>query len=75
MSGSLCPSALIGCCLCRFVIGRERPGQVSEVASLIQQTLEQEKKQREALELQYAQYDADDDEVLGGGCVCVCVCV
>ncbi|XP_067111555.1 neurabin-1 [Osmerus mordax] len=49
----------------RFVIGRERPGQVSEVASLIQQTLEQEKRQREALEQQYAQYDADDDEQTG----------
>uniref|UniRef100_A0A8C7GEK1 Protein phosphatase 1 regulatory subunit 9A n=1 Tax=Oncorhynchus kisutch TaxID=8019 RepID=A0A8C7GEK1_ONCKI len=47
----------------RFVIGRERPGQVSEVAALIQQTLEQERRQRELLEQQYAQYDADDDEV------------
>ncbi|CAB1350741.1 unnamed protein product, partial [Coregonus sp. 'balchen'] len=46
----------------RFVIGRERPGQVSEVAALIQQTLEQERRQREMLEQQYAQYDADDDE-------------
>ncbi|XP_077446272.1 neurabin-1 isoform X2 [Stigmatopora argus] len=46
----------------RFVIGRERPGQQSEVATLIQQTLEQEKRQRELLEQQYAQYDADDDE-------------
>uniref|UniRef100_A0A8C8F5T3 Neurabin-1 n=1 Tax=Oncorhynchus tshawytscha TaxID=74940 RepID=A0A8C8F5T3_ONCTS len=46
----------------RFVIGRERPGQVSEVAALIQQTLEQERRQRELLEQQYAQYDADDDE-------------
>uniref|UniRef100_A0A8C6S5S6 Neurabin-1 n=1 Tax=Neogobius melanostomus TaxID=47308 RepID=A0A8C6S5S6_9GOBI len=46
----------------RFVIGRERPGQQSEVASLIQQTLEQERRQREMLEQQYAQYDADDDE-------------
>lgn len=49
---------------CRFVIGRERPGQQSEVATLIQQTLEQEKRQRELLEQQYAQYDADDDEVM-----------
>lgn len=48
---------------CRFVIGRERPGQQSEVATLIQQTLEQERRQRELLEQQYAQYDADDDEV------------
>ncbi|XP_072304516.1 neurabin-1 [Eucyclogobius newberryi] len=46
----------------RFVIGRERPGQQSEVATLIQQTLEQERKQREQ---QYAQYDADDDEQTG----------
>lgn len=50
-------------CLCRFVIGRERPGQQSEVAQLISQTLEQEKHQREMMEQQYAQYDADDDEV------------
>ncbi|XP_060948225.1 neurabin-1 [Limanda limanda] len=49
----------------RFVIGRELPGQQSEVASLIQQTLEQERKQRELLEQQYAQYDADDDEQTG----------
>uniref|UniRef100_A0A8C4GVS7 Neurabin-1 n=1 Tax=Dicentrarchus labrax TaxID=13489 RepID=A0A8C4GVS7_DICLA len=46
----------------RFVIGRERPGQQSEVATLIQQTLDQERRQRELLEQQYAQYDADDDE-------------
>ncbi|XP_007450715.1 PREDICTED: neurabin-1 isoform X3 [Lipotes vexillifer] len=46
----------------RFVIGRERPGQVSEVAQLISQTLEQERRQRELLEQHYAQYDADDDE-------------
>ena len=51
-------------CCCRFVIGRERPGQQSEVATLIQQTLEQERRQRELLEQQYAQYDADDDEVM-----------
>uniref|UniRef100_A0A3Q1G0I0 Protein phosphatase 1, regulatory subunit 9A n=1 Tax=Acanthochromis polyacanthus TaxID=80966 RepID=A0A3Q1G0I0_9TELE len=47
----------------RFVIGRERPGQQSEVATLIQQTLEQERRQRELLEQQYAHYDADDDEL------------
>nr|BAE22449.1 unnamed protein product [Mus musculus] len=47
----------------RFVIGREKPGQVSEVAQLISQTLEQERRQRELLERHYAQYDADDDEV------------
>uniref|UniRef100_A0A4W4HCP3 Neurabin-1 n=1 Tax=Electrophorus electricus TaxID=8005 RepID=A0A4W4HCP3_ELEEL len=46
----------------KFVIGRERPGQESEVAQLISQTLEQERHQREMLEQQYAQYDADDDE-------------
>lgn len=45
------------------MIGRERPGQQSEVAQLISQTLEQEKRQREMMEQQYAQYDADDDEV------------
>ena len=50
----------------RFVIGRERPGQQSEVATLIQQTLDQERRQRELLEQQYAQYDADDDEVTHG---------
>ncbi|MEQ2291431.1 Neurabin-1, partial [Ameca splendens] len=49
----------------RFVIGRERPGQQSEVATLIQQTLEQERRQRELLEQQYAHYDADDDERTG----------
>ncbi|XP_056875976.1 neurabin-1 isoform X3 [Takifugu flavidus] len=49
----------------RFVIGRERPGQQSEVAALIQQTLEQERRQRELLEQQYAHYDADDDEQTG----------
>lgn len=45
------------------MIGRERPGQESEVAQLISQTLEQERHQREMMEQQYAQYDADDDEV------------
>ncbi|XP_069031779.1 neurabin-1 isoform X1 [Embiotoca jacksoni] len=49
----------------RFMIGRERPGQQSEVATLIQQTLEQERRQRELLEQQYAHYDADDDEQTG----------
>lgn len=47
------------------MIGRERPGQQSEVAALIQQTLEQERRQRELLEQQYGHYDADDDEVTG----------
>ncbi|KAL8165196.1 UNVERIFIED_CONTAM: Neurabin-1 [Gekko kuhli] len=45
-----------------FIIGREKPGQISEVAQLISQTLEQERRQRELLEQHYAQYDADDDE-------------
>ncbi|NXA41055.1 NEB1 protein, partial [Eudromia elegans] len=53
----------------RFVIGREKPGQVSEVAQLISQTLEQERRQRELLEQHYAQYDADDDEVLPSICL------
>ncbi|RXN01249.1 hypothetical protein EOD39_7356 [Acipenser ruthenus] len=47
----------------RFLIGREKPGQSSEVAHLISQTLEQERRQREMMEQQYAQYDADDDEL------------
>ncbi|MGH0185634.1 UNVERIFIED_CONTAM: hypothetical protein FKN15_018204 [Acipenser sinensis] len=47
----------------RFLIGREKPGQTSEVAHLISQTLEQERRQREMMEQQYAQYDADDDEL------------
>lgn len=38
---------------------------MSEVAQLISQTLEQERRQRELLEQHYAQYDADDDEVTG----------
>ena len=38
---------------------------MSEVAQLISQTLEQERRQRELLEQHYAQYDADDDEVSG----------
>lgn len=46
----------------RFLIGRERPGEQSEVAQLIQQTLEQERWQREMMEQRYAQYGEDDEE-------------
>lgn len=55
---------MLAAVLLRFIIGREKPGQVSEVAQLISQTLEQERRQRELLEQHYAQYDADDDEVM-----------
>ncbi|RMC22805.1 hypothetical protein DUI87_00188 [Hirundo rustica rustica] len=40
----------------RFLIGREKPGEQSEVAQLIQQTLEQERWQREMMEQRYSQY-------------------
>nr|XP_046232612.1 neurabin-2-like [Scatophagus argus]XP_046232613.1 neurabin-2-like [Scatophagus argus] len=57
----------------KFVIGREKPGEQSEVAQLIQQTLEQERWQREMMEQRYNQYmdeqeggeygtDEDEDE-------------
>ncbi|CAK6438304.1 unnamed protein product [Pipistrellus nathusii] len=46
----------------RFMIGRERPGEQSEVAQLIQQTLEQERWQREMMEQRYAQYGEEDEE-------------
>ncbi|XP_012612540.2 neurabin-1 isoform X6 [Microcebus murinus] len=46
-----------------FVMGREKPGHMSEVAQLISQTLEQERRQREMMDRQYTQYDADDDEL------------
>ncbi|CAG06578.1 unnamed protein product, partial [Tetraodon nigroviridis] len=49
--------------ICRFVIGREKPGEQSEVAQLIQQTLEQERWQREMMEQRYNQYM---DEQEGG---------
>lgn len=52
----------IGFCS-RFVIGREKPGEQSEVAQLIQQTLEQERWQREMMEQRYKQYMDDDEEV------------
>uniref|UniRef100_A0A3P8YJC1 PDZ domain-containing protein n=1 Tax=Esox lucius TaxID=8010 RepID=A0A3P8YJC1_ESOLU len=45
----------------KFLIGREKPGEQSEVAQLIQQTLEQERWQREMLEQRYSQY-MDDQE-------------
>nr|XP_033964024.1 neurabin-2 [Pseudochaenichthys georgianus] len=45
----------------KFVIGREKPGEQSEVAQLIQQTLEQERWQREVMEQRYNQY-MDDQE-------------
>eukprot|EP00076_Gallus_gallus_P034308 XP_024999846.1 neurabin-2 isoform X1 [Gallus gallus] len=47
----------------RFLIGREKPGEQSEVAQLIQQTLEQERWQREMIEQRYTQYTEDDEEV------------
>lgn len=47
----------------RFIIGREKPGEQSEVAQLIQQTLEQERWQREMMEERYKQYMEEDEEV------------
>lgn len=47
--------------LCRFLIGREKPGEQSEVAQLIQQTLEQERWQREVMEQRYSQYMEDQE--------------
>ncbi|XP_064170321.1 neurabin-2 [Anguilla rostrata] len=46
----------------RFTIGREKPGEQSEVAQLIQQTLDQERWQREMMEQRYSQYMDDEDE-------------
>ncbi|XP_022524860.2 neurabin-2 isoform X2 [Astyanax mexicanus] len=46
----------------RFTIGREKPGEQSEVAQLIQQTLEQERWQREMMEQRYGNYIGDEDE-------------
>lgn len=46
------------------MIGREKPGEQSEVAQLIQQTLEQERWQREMMEQRYKQYMDEDEEVL-----------
>lgn len=54
---------LLWCVCCRFIIGREKPGEQSEVAQLIQQTLEQERWQREMMEQRYKQYMDDDEEV------------
>ncbi|XP_053556064.1 neurabin-2 [Bombina bombina] len=46
----------------RFLIGREKPGEQSEVAQLIQQTLEQERWQRESMEQRYNQCNEEDEE-------------
>ncbi|CAL8310459.1 unnamed protein product [Arctogadus glacialis] len=46
----------------RFVIGREKPGEQSEVAQLIQQTLEQERWQKDLMEQRYSQYLEEDQE-------------
>ncbi|XP_016307923.1 neurabin-2-like [Sinocyclocheilus anshuiensis] len=46
----------------KFVIGREKPGEQSEVAQLIQQTLEQEKWQKEMMEQRYNPYMEEDEE-------------
>ncbi|XP_055031302.2 neurabin-2 [Misgurnus anguillicaudatus] len=46
----------------RFIIGREKPGEQSEVAQLIQQTLEQERWQREMMEQRYNNYMGDEEE-------------
>ncbi|XP_009304793.2 neurabin-2 [Danio rerio] len=46
----------------RFIIGREKPGEQSEVAQLIQQTLEQERWQREMMEQRYRNYMGDEEE-------------
>ncbi|XP_072523240.1 neurabin-2 isoform X2 [Salminus brasiliensis] len=46
----------------RFTVGREKPGEQSEVAQLIQQTLEQERWQREMMEQRYENYAGDEDE-------------
>ncbi|XP_075872748.1 neurabin-2-like [Nelusetta ayraudi] len=47
----------------KFVIGREKPGEQSEVAQLIQQTLEQERWQREMMEQRYNQYMEEQEGV------------
>ncbi|XP_059204496.1 neurabin-2-like isoform X2 [Centropristis striata] len=60
---SLAASVLRNTCgTVSFVIGREKPGEQSEVAQLIQQTLEQERWQREMMEQRYKQYMDDDEE-------------
>ncbi|XP_042192013.1 neurabin-1 [Callorhinchus milii] len=46
----------------RFLIGREKPGQQSEVARLINETLEQERWQEELLEQHSVQYSTSDNE-------------
>lgn len=52
------------------MIGREKPGEQSEVAQLIQQTLEQERWQKEMMEQRYSQYMEEDEEVRGSQCLC-----
>ncbi|CAL8301490.1 unnamed protein product [Merluccius merluccius] len=46
----------------RFVIGREKPGEQSEVAQLIQQTLEQERWQKDLMEQRYSCQYLDQEE-------------
>lgn len=55
------------------MIGREKPGEQSEVAQLIQQTLEQERWQREMMEQRYNQY-MDEQEVSVNRCTGSCAC-
>lgn len=45
------------------MIGREKPGEQSEVGQLIQQTLEQERWQKEMMEQRYNPYMEEDEEV------------
>ncbi len=54
---------MINSSVSRFIIGREKPGEQSEVAQLIQQTLEQERWQQEMMEQRYGNYMGDEEEV------------